>query len=201
MLLNRMNWREARWLYEVPADNGGQEAAPPAETEGDEAYDKERAMATITKLRGFEKESKRLKEELEKRDKAETERKEKELSEVQRAEKRAQEAEDARKQLERRYRTNAIHSAVRLAAIAANFADPEDAVALADLAGVDVDASDQVVGAKEAVETLAKAKPHLIKNNKTPAPNINSTSNGAPQSLSPEALAEKKRASGNYVPF
>jgi len=64
----------------------------PAEHEGDE-FDKERAMATINKLRAIEKDAQKEHKELEQLRAAEKKREEEALSELERYQKRAEEAE------------------------------------------------------------------------------------------------------------
>lgn len=55
-----------------------------------------------------------------------------------------------------------IDAEIKLLAAAAGFVDTSDALALVDRAAVKVDDKGVVSGAKEAVEALAKAKPHLV---------------------------------------
>ena len=130
-------------------------------------------------------------------------RKESELTEVQRAAKRAEEAEASLKQTKERYRTNAIRNEIKLYAQNAGFVDTNDAIALVDMGSVDFDeANDMVTGAKEAIDALAKAKPHLLKAPDRPqAPNINSVGGGAKPPVTGEQIIEKKRLSGDYVAF
>jgi Skp family chaperone for outer membrane proteins len=60
-----------------------------------------------------------------------------------------------------------IRATVTAQATGLNFIDADDAMKLADLSGVTVD-GDKVAGVKEALEALAKAKPHLLKDGKQP---------------------------------
>ena len=55
-----------------------------------------------------------------------------------------------------------INAEIKLAAQAAGFVDPGDAVALVGRSGISIDDKESIIGVKEAVEALAKAKPHLI---------------------------------------
>ena len=122
---------------------------------------------------------------------------------MQRAAKRAEEAEASLKQTKDRYRQNAIRNEIKLYAQNAGFVDTQDAIALADMSGVDFDeANDKVIGAKEAIDALAKAKPHLLKApDKPQAPNINSTGGGPRPPITSEQIIQNKRSSGEYVPF
>lgn len=204
MLITKYNWRDARFLFHPDGDNGAPDAPPATPTTpptDEEPFDKDRAMATIQNLRGFEKQAKALQKQLDELKAAEDERKNKELSEVEKAKKEAEDAKNALKATSERYRTNAIHSAVRLAAVTAGFVDPEDAVKLADLSTVELGDDDKVTGAKEAVDKLAKSKPHLVAPAKPTAPNINAQSGGNPPPLTVDAVIEQKRRSREYVPF
>ena len=55
-----------------------------------------------------------------------------------------------------------INSELKVFAAQMGFVDPDDAVILADKTEIQVDDSDKVTGAKEAIEALAKNKPHLV---------------------------------------
>lgn len=55
-----------------------------------------------------------------------------------------------------------VTAEVKVLAVQTGFHDPEDAVALADRSQITVDDNGKVTGAKEALEALAKAKPHLL---------------------------------------
>lgn len=71
----------------------------------------------------------------------------------------AEAAAKAEKDKANRYR---IEADIKLAAMEAGFVDPTDAIALVDRASIKVDDKDAVTGVKEAVEALARAKPHLV---------------------------------------
>lgn len=206
MLTTLRPWRDASFLYQAESDGGagtGDASDPSAggsatPTPVDLAAELERTKAAL-KIANSEAQQRRLK--LEAIEKAEKDREEKELSESQKAAKRAQEAEDAYKALEAKHRTSAISNAVKVAAMAAGFADADDAVKLADLSAVHVDDDDKVIGAKEAVANLASAKPHLLAPLKPGAPNINATNGGTPRPLTVDAVVAQKQQSGQYVPF
>ena len=55
-----------------------------------------------------------------------------------------------------------INSELKVFAAQMGFVDPDDAVVLADKTDIKVDDSDRVTGAKDAIDALAKAKPHLL---------------------------------------
>ena len=73
-----------------------------------------------------------------------------------------------------------INAEIKIAAQTAGFVDPADAVALIDRTSLAIDDAGVVTGAKEAVEALAKAKPHLVGNGK-PAGSPGGAGNGSRQ--------------------
>jgi hypothetical protein len=212
LLKNRFDWTGSRWMnFATPQDGGDGTQGVPAppggdngqstSQDGEEPFDKERAMALLNKYRGFEKEAKRLQKLVDDAAAAEKARADQEMSAVERAEKKAQEAEDARKLLESKYRTTAINNAIRLQATTANFIDVEDAIQLVDRSTIDINEQEQVTGAKEAIAALAKAKPHLVGQPRPTVPNINATERGQPPAPSIETVIAAKRQSGEYSPF
>lgn len=153
-------------------------------------------------LKTANKESEALRKKFAEIEAAEATRKESELSEAQKAAKRAEDAEKAFQTLQATTRQAAIRGAVLLAAAKAEFEDPEDAVALADLSGVTVGDDMTVTGAEDAVKKLASAKKHLLKQAQAPGGgDINARDRGRAQAPSLETLAAIKRTSGDYVPF
>ena len=131
---------------------------------------------------------------------AEEERKAAQLSEVEKARKAQADAEAKALATEERLRTAAIRNAVVLAASKANFYDPEDAFRLADLAEVQVADDGTVTGVDNALKTLTKAKPHLVKV-ASGGGEINSTAAGRQTRPSADELVRQKRASGAYTPI
>lgn len=131
---------------------------------------------------------------------AEEERKAAQLSEVEKARKAQADAEAKALATEERLRTAAIRNAVVLAASKANFYDPEDAFRLADLAEVQVAEDGTVTGVDNALKTLTKAKPHLVKV-ASGGGEINSTAAGRQTRPSADELVRQKRASGAYTPI
>ncbi len=84
---------------------------------------------------------------------------------VEDAQSKAVASEQARLDAEERANNLLLRSEVTAQAVAANFVDPSDAWALIDASKLSIDEDGKVKGAKEAVEALAKAKPHLVKGN------------------------------------
>lgn len=123
------------------------------------ALDKERDAR-----KAAEKQAKELaawKQQQEDKDKSESERL---TTEAQRA---AKERDDALAKIAAADE-RVIRSEVRSRAVALGFADPEDAWALIDKAGVTLDEAGEVQGAEKAVKALADKKPHLLKRDATP---------------------------------
>lgn len=90
-----------------------------------------------------------------------------------------------------------IRHTVEMAAAKMEFYDPADAVALADLSGVEIDDDGKVKGVDEALKALAKAKPHLIKTEqpgggKPPKTDAEKRNGAGPMSL--EDIIAKKRS-------
>ena len=197
------NWRDARMFYQ--ADTGDGEGESNKSDGG--AMSPEQLQAELERTRAAlktaNKEAADRRKKLEEIESNEAKRKESELTEVQKAAKRAEVAESDLKTVKERYRTNAIRNEIKLYAQNAGFVDTNDAIALVDMSGVDFDeATDKVSGAKEAIDALAKAKPHLLKAPERPqAPNINSTGGGAKPPITPDQLIQNKRQSGDYVAF
>ncbi len=197
------NWRDAGMFYEADASGSGEGEQ---KSEGG-AMSPEQILAELERTRAAlktaNKEAAERRKKLEEIEANDAKRKESELTEVQRAAKRAEEAEASLKQTKDRYRQNAIRNEIKLYAQNAGFVDIADAIALADMSGVDFDeANDKVIGAKEAIDALAKAKPHLLKApDKPQAPNINSFGGGTKPPVTSEQIVNNKLRTGDYVPF
>jgi uncharacterized protein involved in type VI secretion and phage assembly len=72
-------------------------------------------------------------------------------------------AEDKASKAHVRAETALMRAAVVAAAATANAADPGDVFTLLDKSALEIDDADNVTGAKEAVDALLKAKPHLLR--------------------------------------
>jgi uncharacterized membrane protein YgcG len=83
-------------------------------------------------------------------------------SDLEKEKARADKAEAEKKDALTAANTRLVNAEIKVFAVQAGFVDPADAVALVGRAGVQVDEQGNVTGAKEAVEALAKAKPHLV---------------------------------------
>lgn len=93
---------------------------------------------------------------------AEEARQQAELSELEKAQKIAEKAQAAAKQAADELRATRLQHAVEMAATARGFHDSADALALADLSGVEIDDAGTVTGVESALDALAKSKPHLV---------------------------------------
>lgn len=101
-------------------------------------------------------------------------------TELEKAQAAAQKAEDEKKAALETANRRLVDAEIRIQAQASGFADYTDAVALVDRSTVEVDKDGNISGVKEAVEALAKAKPHLV-GEKKPAGSDGSGGNGGRQ--------------------
>jgi hypothetical protein len=175
---------------------GGQENTNTTTPETGEEFDKERAMATIKKLREFEKSAKASLKELDAL-KAEKATAEKEQLEKQGEWKTLHEQAQAQLDQERQKATEAqqlahqtLVKAALIRAAAGTFTDPADAITFADLAKLAVDEHGEVPGAADVVAALAKEKPYLLKT--AQKPNVSTTTNPARRTGSDRTDADRK---------
>ncbi len=151
------------------AESRGKDAKPPEEkkpfaTFPDEASFTARVkqaanseLKSLTKELGFEsveamQEAAKKVKEIEEKNKTDLE-KEKE---------RADKAESENAAIKETANQKLINAELKVFAVQSKFIDPEDAVILADCSKINVDKDGKVTGAKEAIETLVEAKPHLV---------------------------------------
>jgi hypothetical protein len=127
----------------------------------DEPFDKDRALATIRKLRETEKASKtQLKEleELRAKVKADDDAK---LSEQDRLKKEADDAKAETARLKTERQELVVQHAVEREAQALGFADPDDALRFLDLGQVELDDAGKPKNVKKLLEEVLDAKPYL----------------------------------------
>jgi hypothetical protein len=108
------------------------------------------------------------------------------------AEKRAA-AEDKASKATDRANTALMRAAVVAAAAQANAADPHDVFTLLDKGALTVDDDGNVEGAKDAVETLLKSKPHLLKRS---AGGFDGGQQGGSSAAGPDMNEQIRRAVG-----
>lgn len=157
---------------EDPGDSGGGDGGD-GDGDDDDEFDRERAMATIRNLRGVEnaqkKELRDALKKLEALEKAQKKRDEEEMSELEKAQALVKQMEQAAVDAEAVAEAQAlevneklIKAEVRVVAATMQFASPEDAYHLADLADVSVEDDGSVKGVEKALKALAKDKAYLL---------------------------------------
>jgi hypothetical protein len=203
MLITQRMGRDAQIMYEADAGGSGSGETTGSEGTGDEMTPAQlqAELETLRKaLKAANSESAARRKKLEEIEAADNERKTKDLSDAEKALKRAQDAEAKAAEAETRWRTSTIRHAVETTAGKLNFTDPDDAFRLADLAGVEIDAStNKVIGVEDALKALAKAKPHLLKQ-ASAGGDINAQSGGRATGVTADDLVRRKRESGRYTP-
>lgn len=120
---------------------------------------------------------------------AEQKRKDAELSETERLQKERDEAIKAAEDAKAAATAATIRTALERAAIAAGFADPTDALSLADAITLDDDG--QPVGVTEAVAGLLAAKPHYAKGPGTPGLDASNGGRKPAPDLTPEQQTDQ----------
>ncbi len=114
-------------------------------------------------LKAANKEAETRRKRLDELEAAEEQRKQAAMTETEKLKLEAQKAQQRAEQAEANARRIAMDAEVRAHAAAAGFIDPTEALKLADLSKVEITEDGEVKGAREAVEALAKAKPHLVR--------------------------------------
>jgi hypothetical protein len=137
-------------------------ADPPAKKD-DEPFDKERAMATISKLRGFEKISKDQQRTIDDLTAKLQSFEDANKSELEKAQTKAADLEQKLTGAEQKARDRAIRSEVRIQASELGFADPSDALAFIDQKQIELDEDGEPKNVKTLLEAVLKAKPYLAK--------------------------------------
>jgi hypothetical protein len=195
---------------------GGEDPAPgdpkPADPkpEGGDDFDKDRALATIRKLREGEKAAKATAKELEDartklrefEDKDKTD-SEKLSGDLKSTTDKLTAAEQRAAQAETRYKDALIRSAIDREAHKGNAVDADAVAALIDRSGIDIDDAGTVTGADKAVAALLKAKPYLVggSNGSGGAKSMPGTPNGAGDPSKDELVKqalEKQAATGLF---
>lgn len=195
-MLIRWLGREMRPYYEE--DTGAQtgsdapaqvvEAPAPDAPEPEDSFDRDRAMATITKLRAFERDAKAKIKKLEELERAEEERKTADLSELDKTRKQLADLQAEHERASIALRNARIKDAARDAASALSLVfQPgalDDAVALGLFADLEIGDDGKVKALNEHLKQLQKERPYLFGAAQPPqAPDINAgaRSNGHAQ--------------------
>lgn len=146
-------------------------------------FDKDRAMATISKLRGFEKDAKAKLKRLEELEAAEQQRSEKDLSEAQRLQKELEKLSAAHTEAQAKLRRHTLLDAARSAASkqSLSFHDGAlaDALQLGAFDALEIDDDGQVKDMSNAVKNLAKERPYLLKPATSPSADLDGVRRGS----------------------
>jgi hypothetical protein len=173
--------------------------------DGDD-FDKDRALATIRKLREAEREGKATKKQLDDALGRLKAIEDKDKSETERAAATAKEATEKLTAAEQRSQDLAIRLAVERAARKLNFIDEDDAFRLIERSAVEMDAGGDPQNVEALLKDLAKAKPHLVKSDNGNGGTRSVPATGKPgppagRSEDVAARVEKLKASGAYSRF
>lgn len=178
------------------------ETEPKTETETDETLlDKDPAMESDDEQATAKEELERMRAALKKAnaeardyrlkakqfEEAEEARKQAEMSELEKAQAAAEKAKAEAASAAEQLRATQLRHAVEMTARELGFHDPADALALADLSGIELGEDGAAPGVEPALKALAKAKPHLIQQQRSgvdPSPN-----GGNPATLDNETQA------------
>jgi hypothetical protein len=170
--------------------------------DGDD-FDKDRALATIRKLRETEKQHRAQQRELEALRAEQKKREDAEKSEAERLQARIAELERERSDKERELQETRNLSAVERAAAKAGAADPQDVHRLIDATHFEHDEKGNVTNADKLVSDLLKSKPYLAgKPQRSESVPSTPRSNGTPGREDKVKEAEDKLfATGRYTPI
>jgi hypothetical protein len=193
------------------ADDDPKEADPPKgdDPKGDDDFDKDRALATIRKLRENEKATKAQLKELDDLRAKVKAAEDKDKTEAERLAGANKETADKLTAAEQRAQDLAIRLSVERAARKLGFIDEDDAYRLIDRKAVELDDDGEPTNVDALLTALAKSKPHLVKadgdEKKPPAAQKGTPTTPKPNGKAPtrdELIAEKKKKleqSGSYA--
>lgn len=166
-----------------------------------EPFDKDRAMATIQRLRQDLKDAKAGGKKAEELQAKLDEIEKGQLSEKDRLERERDEYKGKLDQAEQKSRDRVIRSEVRVIASELGFADPSDAHRFLDVSGIEFDDDGEPKGIKKLLEDLAKAKPYLIKSTGNGTSGVPGSPRPTGQSNHQELVTQTKdelKKSGRY---
>lgn len=109
------------------------------------------------------KENAAAKAKLEKLEAAEKQKKDAELTETDKLRRELADNQKLLQEAQQQAKERAIRSAIALAAMKANFADPDDAFRMMDVTALELDDKGEVKDMAEAIGKLATAKPYLVR--------------------------------------
>lgn len=137
----------------------------PAADDDDEAWDPERARATIRRLREQEREAKRLRQITNEQQQKLRQWEDQQKTDMQRMQDRLAEAEREREQAVAQARESTLRMAVAQEAGRLDIIDPDAAYKLMDMSYVQIDDSGYVSGVEDALKELIKLRPFLKNQN------------------------------------
>lgn len=161
-------------------------------------FDKDRAMATISKLRSFEKDAKAKLKRLEELEAADQQRKDADLSESEKLRKQLAELQDQHAKAHAELRRARLLQAAQRAADKANLAfHPgaiDDALRLGVFDALEDDDDGQPKGMTAAVNALAKDRPYLLKPAAATGADLDARARGTTTKQDEEARRLEKNA-------
>lgn len=160
-----------------PATNDGQAPPTPASQEPADDFDKDRALATIAKLREFEKLSKSQAKELESLRQQIKAHDDEKLSETERLKQRVSELEFAESQYKAQIRNIALRGTVAEMATRMGAVYPAAAYKLIDIDEVEFDKDGEPTNVEALLAAAKKSFPLLFRN---PSGNADAASGGQP---------------------
>lgn len=201
----------------IPVMAGGEDDDPPKDDpkpgdppkDDDDDFDKERALATIRKLREKEKAGQATQKQLDDALARLKAIEDKDKSETEKLAGQAREASEKLTAAEARAQDLAIRLAVERAARKLHFIDEDDAVRLLDRKAVETDDDGEPANVEKLLEALAKQKPHLVQADagdgtkqktaeKSPPPTPKPNGKAPTRDELVEKAKEELRASGRY---
>lgn len=172
-------------------DSAAQDAEDKSDSKGqesEESFDKDRALATIRKLRETERAAKAQAKEYEALKAKVQEHETAQLSEKEKADKRADEAEKKAQAAETRVKTVSLRASVERHAHKLNVIDDDAAYRLLDLTAVEYDDNGEPQNVEALMKVLVKDRPYLV------APEGKNGVPATPKPTDSKALSEAEQA-------
>lgn len=174
---------------------GGQEPQP-APQDGGEPEPKTFDAEYVKKLRGeaaqFRTSNKQLEQRLKELEEADQKRQREKLDDTERLKLELQETQAQLAESGRIANERALRHAVTLAAMKAEFNDPEDAWRMVDQASLELTEAGDVKGADEAIKGLVKAKPYLVKQKAAAPADVNAGNGRGDGKMQPDPQARQR---------
>lgn len=174
-----------------PGQEPGQTPQDPTGQDPEGDFDKERALATIRKLREFEKTAKGQLRELETLKAQATEAERAKLSETERLRAEAEEAKSAREKAERKAQERITRAEALTIASRLGIVDPDAAYRLLDGAAIKYGEDGEPANLEPLLKDLLKAKPYLKGQQQGPSSPSNPARGGGAQGESDEERRQR----------